>query len=117
MSAHPIDIYAAVPYSDPNPAVREYRFREATKYAAALVQAGYTVYSPITHSHPMAVANPALGLGWEYWKRHDEAYMPICAALHVLMLPGWGTSSGVAAEVRAFEAVGKLVEYVRPKDS
>jgi hypothetical protein len=107
-----IDIYVATPYNDKSALVREWRFQEATAYAAALVEAGYTVYSPITHSHPMAQARPSLGLGWKQWEKHDAVFMSMCSSLHVLMLPGWESSGGVKAEIAEFEKQGKSVVYV-----
>lgn len=109
-----IDIYIATPYNDPDPAVCRARFEAVTRYAAHLVKSGLTVYSPITHSHPMAEALPSLGLGWTHWQRHDMAYIPMCAAIHVLMLPGWKESTGVQAEIVIFKEAGKPVLYVNP---
>ena len=107
-----IDIYVAVPYDDPDPLVREERFLRVTEYAAHLIAQGYTVYSPITHSHPMAVACPLLGRGWRYWKEQDEQYIRMCEGCRVLMLPGWKDSRGVAAEIEMFKSAGKIVRYV-----
>lgn len=47
-------IYLASPYTHSDVHVREWRFREACRAAAALLRAGITVFSPIAHSHPIA---------------------------------------------------------------
>jgi hypothetical protein len=104
-----IDIYIAVPYSHDDFSVCEYRYQVATKYAADQVALGHTVYSPITHSHPLVVLRPDLRRDWEFWKRQDQAIIPICLSLHVLMLPGWVGSIGVAKEIRAFEKDNKPI--------
>jgi hypothetical protein len=48
-------IYLASPYSHPDPAVREARFREACRAAAKLMRLGQPAFSPIVHGHPIAV--------------------------------------------------------------
>ncbi len=60
-------IYLASPYSHPDPAVREQRFRAACRAAAELIRAGHVVISPVVHGHPMA----ALGCrpNGRFWER------------------------------------------------
>jgi hypothetical protein len=108
-----IDVYLAVPYSDPVEEVRVDRYEITTRYAARLVLAGLTVYSPITHSHPMIERCPSLGLDWEFWAKMDREYLMMCSELRVLCLPGWECSRGVAAEVAMFtERMGKHAVYL-----
>jgi nucleoside 2-deoxyribosyltransferase len=45
-------IYLAGPYSHWNPAVRAIRFHKLNEKAAELLNAGFLVFSPISHSHP-----------------------------------------------------------------
>lgn len=80
-------IYLAVPYSDPNPEVQLQRFHKVNKVAAALMAAGLYVFSPISHTHPIAEAG-LLPRSWEYWQGYDQAILSGCGCLAVLMLDG-----------------------------
>lgn len=91
-------IYLASPYSHPNPAVVEQRFQDVSRAAAMMTQDGLMVFCPIAHSHPMAVYGGLTG-NWEFWKAIDTEWIERCSELHLLMLPGWNTSTGVNAEV------------------
>ena len=108
-----IDIYVAGPYSNNLNIVRNWRYKEITHYAAHLVKAGYVVYSPITQSHPMVLECPELGTDWAFWQKYDEVYIPLCKELHILMLPHWDVSVGVAAEIIEFEKLEKCVTKVK----
>src|SRR3990167_3152099 len=91
-------VYLASPYSHPDPAVREFRYRAACRAAASLMRDGMVVFAPIAHSHPIdsEFANPESG---EFWKRQDAPYLNLCTQMAVLMLPGWETSKGVDHEI------------------
>jgi len=58
-------IYLACPYSHPDSNVREYRFKMANRAAAKLMRDGHIVYSPISHTHPIAMEGD-LPLDWAY---------------------------------------------------
>jgi nucleoside 2-deoxyribosyltransferase len=104
-------IYLASPYSHPDESVRISRFHAACDAAASLMRAGHVVFSPIAHTHPIAVRN-ALPLGWEFWKATDEAFLSRCDELYVLMLEGWDTSKGVTAEIEIARALGHPVKFI-----
>lgn len=103
--------YLASPYSDPDPAVMEDRFRRACVVAGALMLEGIHVYSPIAHSHPIAqmVAMPT---GFEFWREYDEAMIARCSQVLVLTLPGWAWSRGVLAEIECARRLGIPVRYI-----
>jgi Domain of unknown function (DUF1937) len=46
---------------------------------------GHIVFSPISHSHPIAVSNKLPG-HWEFWKKFDESFIEWCDELHVICL-------------------------------
>src|SRR5262249_8272524 len=95
-------IYLACPYSHPEPQVRERRFHYATCAAARLVDEGHMVFSPITHSHP--IANIGRGpTSFQFWRDFDFALLRACSELVILCLEGWQESVGVQAE--AAEAI------------
>lgn len=103
-------IYLASAYSHPDHHVREWRFREACRAAAALLRAGVTVFSPIAHSHP--IAGFGVPTTWEFWSRIDREFLARCDVLAVLTLPGWRESVGVQAEIQFARSLGLPVLYV-----
>lgn len=107
-------IYLATPYSHPDSEVREGRFRAVNLAAAELMRSGLHIYSPISHTHPIALAGD-LPLGWEYWQAYDRAILSACCKLIVLMLDGWNESKGVAGEVAIAQEMGMDIEYLDPK--
>jgi hypothetical protein len=104
-------VYLAVPYSDPDPAVREWRFEKVNAAAAVLMRAGLHIFSPISHTHPIAKAGE-LPLGWDFWEGYDRAILQTCAALLVFMLPGWSNSSGVYGEAKIAGEINLPVFHV-----
>lgn len=102
-------IYLASPYSHPDATVREARFRAVCRRAAAMVREGLLVYSPIAHSHPLAIEAGLPG-DWPFWAEHNRRMLERCSALVVLRLPGWEESQGVQAEVEIARSLGLLVQ-------
>lgn len=101
-------IYLACPYSHPDSDVRQARFEAVNVVAAKLMRAGHIVYSPISHSHPIAEAG-GLPLGWDYWERVDREFIAWADAVHVFCLDGWKESRGVQAEIKMAAEMGKPV--------
>lgn len=107
-------IYLAVPYTHPDPSVREARFHAVNMAAAKLEQAGNHVFSPISHTHPIALCGD-LPTGWDYWESYDERMISICTKLTVLKLDGWDKSIGVTAEIKIAQRFGLEVDYIEPE--
>lgn len=105
-------IYLAGPYSHPMESVRIERFERLSRFAGLMLANGFWVYSPISHSHPIAMECPELGLSWDAWRTLDLAMLARCDAMWVLMLPGWKESSGVSAEIESATAAQIPVAYV-----
>jgi hypothetical protein len=103
-------IYLASPYSHPDPAMRELRYKQACEVAALLMRDGHLVYSPIAHSHPLTAYG--LPANWDYWRRLDEEMIRRCDALAVLRLPGWEQSVGVQAELALARELGLKIGFV-----
>lgn len=108
-------IYLAVPFSHPDLAVREFRYKEANRISAILMKRGIPVYSPISHGYPIALEG-GLPTSWEFWEKYLRAILPACSAVYVLMLDGWNTSIGVQAEIKLAEELGIPVEYKDPNE-
>ncbi len=104
-------IYLASPYSHPDEAVRVERFRQAARAAGKLMAAGCFVFSPISHTHPIAV-ECELPTGWEFWERYDRLHIASCSCVVVLILKGWDESAGVKAEMKIAAELGKPVRWM-----
>jgi uncharacterized protein DUF1937 len=106
--------YLACPYSHPEASVRLERFEAVNRAAAKLMAEGEHIFSPISHTHPIALAG-ALPLGWEFWEAYDRAILRCCARVYVLQLDGWTESAGVRGELLIAEEFGLEVVYLAPE--
>ena len=88
------DIYLGVPYSHPDKKVREKRFYEVTKMAGWIMKKGYTVLSPITHGHPIALVTKRMPTNYEFWKNMCECQMNSCKVISCYAIDGWASSEG-----------------------
>lgn len=97
-------IYLAGPYAHKDPRVRVERFKELNEAAGWFLEAGFSVFSPISQNHsiirhlPQEKFNHKLEeAGWDFWKRKDLRILKECDAMVVLCLEGWSESTGVRA--------------------
>lgn len=104
-------IYLASPYSHSDKDVVEKRFAQVREITANLTKFGYIIFSPILHSHPLAVQHGLKG-DWDFWKRIDEAFIKASGLLLVAKIDGWEQSKGVTAEIKIAEKHGIPVEYL-----
>lgn len=108
-------IYLASPYSHPDPAVREARFKGVCKKAAEYLNEGKPVFAPIAHSHPLVeFLDPQKCMDFDFWMKADLAILKDAAELHVLMLEGWHGSRGVQREIEYADQIGIPVFRVQP---
>lgn len=92
-------IYLAIPYSHPDPKVRETRFEYANWASSRFIKAGVSVFSPISHSHP--ISKYGVKGDWQQWFDLDWHMLRACKqGLVVLALEGWDESVGVLEELR-----------------
>ncbi len=104
--------YLATPYTHKEHYVMLARFTIVNIVAAQLMSQGEYIYSPISHTHPIAEASCGkLPRGWEFWEGYDTAILTNCEKLVVLRLPGWETSTGVQAEIKIASKMGIPIEY------
>uniref|UniRef100_A0A6M3Y599 DUF1937 domain-containing protein n=1 Tax=viral metagenome TaxID=1070528 RepID=A0A6M3Y599_9ZZZZ len=106
-------IYLGCPYSSDDPAVREYRFEQVNIKAGELMKRGHIVYSPISHSHPIAMAC-GLPLGFDFWEAQDRSFIEWSDEVWFLMLAGWDRSSGMCREHEIAIEKGKPVRWIKP---
>ncbi len=104
-------IYLACPYSHKDPRVREERFNQVNKVASGLMSEGFYIFSPISHTHPIALEGK-LPLEWEFWEGYDTSIIKHCKCVLVLQLDGWKESTGVQSEIKIAEKFGIPVEYM-----
>ena len=107
-----IDIYLASPYSDAtDPAIMQERFEIACEVAARLMAMGYTVFSPIAHSHPIAqhIGNPTDG---EFGLKQDKPHFDNSRYLGILTWEGWKDSNGMSKEFIWIIHVRKPIIYI-----
>ena len=107
--------YLASPYSDPDPGVRQHRFREACRHAARMMRDGEMVYSLIAHSH--CIARFGLPIDWAFWEAHSRAMLSRCDSLAVLHLDRWDLSVGVQREIEIATTMGIPVRHIVPREN
>lgn len=103
--------YLATPYSK-FPGGIHHGFVAASTFAARLLQAGVNVYSPIAHTHPLAIYGNIDPLNHDIWLPFDSTMMQLSEALIVAQMPTWETSRGVLHEIEVFKKASKDIHYL-----
>lgn len=103
--------YLATPYSK-YPRGLEKAFVEACRAAALLVRHGVRVYSPIAHTHPVAIHGGIDPLDHSIWLPADKPFMDAACGLLVVRMTGWAESYGIGEEIKVFEAAGKPIRHM-----
>lgn len=106
-------IYLACPYSHPDPTIREYRFRVVNRVAGRLMKQGHLVFSPISHTHPICVAQD-LPYNYDFWKDYDETFMDWAEEFMIVIMEGHLESDGINRERKYMNEQGKPVSYIEP---
>ena len=104
-------VYLAIPYNDNSSTLRAYRFAVANQVAAELMQRGYIVFSPISHSHPIA-EQCELPKGFEYWQTWNNSFIEWCDVFAVIKLDGWNESRGVRQELEYAKELDKELSFI-----
>jgi len=86
----PIDdvIYLACPYTSESASERHQRVYAADQVAAQLMELGYRVFSPLSHSHRIACKMYDTVDDRVFWLRQDEPFFDACDVMMILALPG-----------------------------
>jgi hypothetical protein len=87
----------------------EQRFRDACKCAAAMMERDEDVFSPVAHSHSVAVHGNLNGVDHDFWMKRDMPFMAMCDRMYILEIEGWADSKGVDEEIRIFAKAGKPI--------
>ena len=100
-------IYLAAPYRHSNPSIRQSRFLAANQAAAKLIGMGHTVFSPISHSHPIAnCMGNHMSVIWLY---QDRDFIDWADCMVILDTPGYESSSGIKQEKKWMREAGKQI--------
>jgi hypothetical protein len=105
-------IYLASPYSHPDPAVMESRYREVVLVVGRMTERGHHVYSPIVHYHEVAKLT-GLSTSAEFWTKINHATIDLCESVYVLRTGGWMSSVGVLDEISYAKEKGIQVWYLK----
>lgn len=105
-------IYLASPYTGTD-AQQEDRYIKVCKAAADVIRMDprlHRVFSPIAHSHGIAVHGNLKG-DHETWKDQNLWQLEYCDELWVATIEGWGASEGIKWEIETVMSLGKRVKY------
>lgn len=105
--------YLATPYSKYKGGI-DVAFAEAARIAALLLTTGVRVYSPIAHTHPLAIYGHLDPLDHAIWLPFDEAMMDAADCLIVARMDGWDVSYGVKHEIEFFAKEQKPIIHIDP---
>lgn len=106
-------VYVGTPYSK-YPTGIEAAFKDASALMARLLTEGVRAYSPIAHTHPIAIHGNLDPYDHTIWLPFDAAIMEKADGMIVAMLPGWDSSYGIKHEIEEFTKAGKPVFYLDP---
>jgi len=93
------------------------RIKLITKMAAQLMDEGYIVFSPVTHSHYIAKHTKAHHLDHEYWMRQDLPILKDFDILAIYYLRGWSQSKGIARELKFARENSISIKNIYPEST
>lgn len=105
--------YLATPYTKYAGGI-DAAFQAAAKLAARLLKNNVRIYSPIAHTHPLAIHGGMDPLDHAIWLPFDEAMMEASDALVVAHMDGWHHSYGIQHEIKVFANAGKPIFDLDP---
>lgn len=88
----------------------------ACKAAAVMIERGFRIFSPIAHSHMIAVRSNLDPLNHDLWLDQDQPFMDAACGLFVVRMTGWNDSAGVTKEIAEFRRQGKPVYFLSYPD-
>jgi hypothetical protein len=106
-----VKIYLAIPYTG----MEQISFDTANRIAGRLMCDGHIVFSPISHSHPIA-QTCELPKNWDYWREADTAFLAWCDMIYVVAFEGWQKSKGVTEELEIGTKMGKDIRFIHPDE-
>ena len=111
-------IYLASPYWHENSLMRVLRYNNVTEAAGELLKRNFVVFSPITHSHLIAINwsghTPNGDYGHKFWLEQDSYFLEWADEVFVFTQNGWDHSVGVEWEIAWAEDHDMPVRYLTP---
>jgi hypothetical protein len=107
-------IYLATVYSS-NPDGITNAHVQASALTAKLLRKGMKVYSPIAHTHPIAVYGNIDPYDHSIWLPFDEAIMDVSDTLLIAKMENWQISKGINHEINVFRKAGKPIYTLDPQ--
>lgn len=105
-------IYFVSPYTHKDEKVMAFRYEEALRVVARLINKGHLVFSPIVHCHPIAVAH-TLPRDYSFWQDYSTSFLLYWAeAVNVLCLHGWMESTGIRNELVIAREAKLPIHYI-----
>lgn len=92
--------------------LRTRRYKAVCRKAAALMDEGKIIFSPIAHSHSIELEGMDEVRTGNFWLDQDLAILAKCDALYVYQLKDWERSRGIAREVAFAEANNIPITYL-----
>jgi len=89
-------------------------FELCNQRAAKLIEMGYNIYSPISHTHPIHRASPVFLARHEHeaWYDLDNEFIAKTQFDGIILAPGWEKSTGCKNEREQFGSRGLIaIEY------
>lgn len=106
-------LYLANPYSKYPPGIFASYF-DVCRLAGRLVRAGVRIYSPIAHSHSIAIHGDVEPMDHDLWLSIDMKMAKACDGLLIAKFHTWDRSYGVGREAEHFMGRGLPVLYIDP---
>lgn len=104
-------IYLAAPYTHKDRRVVKERVNKINTVASLLMNRGHIVFSPISHSHYIAVDNN-LPTDFKFWQAMNHSFIDWSDAMGVLMLDGYNYSDGIEDEKKFCCLTNKHIFYI-----
>ena len=98
--------YLAHPYSGDHLK----NFKKVNIIAAKLIKQGIMIYSPISHTHPIAYDGKLDPDDHDLWLKLDRQFMEHCEGL--ILCDGWEFSFGCRFEYNYFKDRDKPIHYI-----
>jgi len=103
--------YLGTPYSK-YPSGHESAARQAAIIVADLLRHGIDAYSPIVHSHSVAVHGKINPMNFELWHKYNNRMIHAAWGFLIAKLPGWQDSEGIKMEVKQFLEIQKPIGFL-----